>query len=491
MDRPLKAHPIVKYAESLGKVRIKKAYADWSKKKFSQYQKLLISEGFELIHLPETNLMGKNGSDMRLVIDVMGQLQQHHEVNTIIIGSGDSDFIPLTQHMLNQNKEVVVIGFDHSVSDMVRNYCTEFISLQEILGSAKSLAASPEGDSSCKKNHPPVSPEARELLMKFLKGRMNQEPIALSVLKQELLKMDPSFSETDWGFKKFRKFIRSFQGDLVNRMEKRHREWLVYFDEIKEADASEGMASPVLLRERPAFEEARQLVLKMLEERGSQEPLPMARFKPLLLKLDPEFSEKKLGYRYFKHFAEELVGDLVEKISVENHNYTLHFSPLPEQKPLAITSGKTLPLMPNGTYKSFFKPQMVEKLVREEAKNYLTQELSYNVHRDQRLQMGHCLIEGFQETPWMNLEQMKAILRDHCQKPASTHSIRKFILSLKYGGAFVPSKHSQGLSSKLLGLKSVISHAEDLDDCYIQQIGKVMKSKFPSLSNNEIVEILF
>ena len=77
---------MIRFANTKGNLKIKKVYADWSKKKFSQYQKDLLVQGFELIHLPETNLLGKNGSDMRLVIDVMEHLYEEPKPDVVLIG---------------------------------------------------------------------------------------------------------------------------------------------------------------------------------------------------------------------------------------------------------------------------------------------------------------------------------------------------------------------------------------------------------------------
>ena len=96
--KPLLIEPILDFAASKGVICLKKAYADWSKDMFSQYQTRLMEQGFELVHLPETNSQGKNGSDVRLAIDVMDYLGVYAEVSTFIIGSGDTDFIPLIQN---------------------------------------------------------------------------------------------------------------------------------------------------------------------------------------------------------------------------------------------------------------------------------------------------------------------------------------------------------------------------------------------------------
>ncbi|MEL6626579.1 MAG: NYN domain-containing protein, partial [Bacteroidota bacterium] len=74
-DKPLDIGPLVDYATTKGVICSRKAYADWSKDIFAQYQNRLMDQGFELIHLPETNLQGKNGSDVRLAVDVMEYME--------------------------------------------------------------------------------------------------------------------------------------------------------------------------------------------------------------------------------------------------------------------------------------------------------------------------------------------------------------------------------------------------------------------------------
>ncbi len=132
--RPLLIEPIVDYATTKGNIAIKRAYADWSKTMFMQYQSMLMQQGFELVHLPETNSQGKNGSDVRLAIDVMEHLEMYPKVNTIVIGSGDSDFVPLIQRVRMRSKEVIAMGFEHSVGRLVKINSVEFKPLEELLG---------------------------------------------------------------------------------------------------------------------------------------------------------------------------------------------------------------------------------------------------------------------------------------------------------------------------------------------------------------------
>ncbi|MEO1215092.1 MAG: NYN domain-containing protein [Bacteroidota bacterium] len=211
--KPLLIEPILDFAASKGVICLKKAYADWSKDIFSQYQTRLMEQGFELVHLPETNSQGKNGSDVRLAIDVMDYLGVYAEVSTFIIGSGDTDFIPLIQRLRARGKKVIVLGFEHSVGKLVKRNSGEFKSLEELIGEPEEESPSSDMVEEIDKN------AGRDLIIRFLKSRTDEGPVLMARLKQQLLRLDSSFSEKDLGFSSFKAFINSLQGDLVEKVD--------------------------------------------------------------------------------------------------------------------------------------------------------------------------------------------------------------------------------------------------------------------------------
>jgi uncharacterized LabA/DUF88 family protein len=228
-DKPLVIEPVVDYATTKGNVCIKKAYADWSKDFFAQYQNMLMEQGFELVHLPATNLQGKNGSDVRLAIDVMENLELFQTINTVIIGSGDTDFVPLIQRIRARGITVITIGFDHSVGNLVKINCAEFKSLEELIGKPEEESLSSDLEQEMD------SAYGRELLIRYIRSRSDDEPVLLATLKQDLLRLDPSFSEKKLGFSSFKKFVKSFVGDIVSRIdvtEKDGSSLLVYFNDV-------------------------------------------------------------------------------------------------------------------------------------------------------------------------------------------------------------------------------------------------------------------
>lgn len=234
-EKPLAMGPLVDFASAKGLICVKKAYADWSREIFSQYQNRLMEQGFELVHLPSATYQGKNGCDVRLAVDVMEYLQLHPGIHRVLIGSGDTDFIPLIQRLRARGKEVIILGFEHSVGALVKRNCNEFKSLEELLGGAE--AGAPSGDLSPER----LPGQGRQLLLRFIRSREEEEPLLLSALKQHLLRLDPAFSERELGFASFKDFLRSLEGDVVERFDQEQSALpLVYLRDQPEAPAEAG-----------------------------------------------------------------------------------------------------------------------------------------------------------------------------------------------------------------------------------------------------------
>ncbi len=216
MEKPLSVGPIIEYATQRGALCVKKAYADWNKEICSQYQQILLEAGFELVHMPETNLQGKNGVDVKLTVDVMDHLERLPHVKVMVIGSGDADFIPLLQYVKSKGVNVSVIGFEHSVARLIKKNSIEFTALESIFGTFDVYP-----------NHINYSPPeqisyGRSLINKYIETNGTDEPVFLSTFKQALLKIDPNFNEKLLGFTSFTKFLQAYEGDVVRKLDMRN-----------------------------------------------------------------------------------------------------------------------------------------------------------------------------------------------------------------------------------------------------------------------------
>ena len=80
----------------IGRIIVKRAYADWSVESDKRDQ--LLELGVEPVHLFRSSGGGKNSSDIRLAIDAIELLHQS-PVDTFVIVSSDSDFVPLVSKL--------------------------------------------------------------------------------------------------------------------------------------------------------------------------------------------------------------------------------------------------------------------------------------------------------------------------------------------------------------------------------------------------------
>ncbi len=237
LEGPLSLGPIIDYAASLGEICIRKAFADWSAGECAADVKKLVKYGFEMRHLPQTSSRGKNGADMDMALDVLEDMIHLSHIEIFIIGSGDTDFIPLIRRLRARGKRVYLLGFDSSVGSAIKENCTKFQSLDELLGLIEMARDGPESE-----EDPAIIEEdriaARDLIIRFVRTRTEEGPVFLSDLKNQLIRINPSFSEKRLGFSSFKKFISSLKGDLVSEIitDRRTGHPLVTFRDIDEID---------------------------------------------------------------------------------------------------------------------------------------------------------------------------------------------------------------------------------------------------------------
>lgn len=244
--KPLRLGPVIDYLATKGNICVRKAYADWSNHAFSVYQRDLIEAGFEMIHLPGTTARGKAGADVKLAIDAVEMLDLFESLNSVVIGSGDTDFIPLIQRLRARGKDVIVIGFEHTVGTLVKRNCTEYKGLEEILGEHEKEAVSIDVV------HETEMDGARNLMLRYISTDFPYDPVPMERLKPDLLRLDPSFSERRYGFRTFKDFVKSFEGDLVKKIESNRSTGLpqVWFQEVERTE----------IPDKSAFETASQFL---------------------------------------------------------------------------------------------------------------------------------------------------------------------------------------------------------------------------------------
>ena len=201
-----------------GKVLFRRAYCDWSR--FTPATRNLHEHGVELIDVPPSTASGKNGADVRLVIDALELAYLREHIDTFVIASGDSDFCPLAYKLREIGRTVIGMGVREATSPLFVKACDEFLYLKP--ASRRGHAASKE-----KAPKPAVIPEiAREAVAAML--ARSTDPVNPSAVKEWIVRKEPDFDERDHGFSSFKKLIEAMEKEgLLKREQGAKGQWYV------------------------------------------------------------------------------------------------------------------------------------------------------------------------------------------------------------------------------------------------------------------------
>ena len=284
--------PIARAMAERGRVVYRRAYADWSG--FDEDRRHLARHQVELIEIPQR--MGtsrKNAADIKMVVDALELAFERAFVTTIVICTGDSDFTPLVQKLRELDRRVIGIGVRDSTSNLLPPACDEFLFYDRLEGVEASREASrrdssrseaPTGDA------PSVEdPSLDELVISTLAGMQgSHEDVRASTLKRAILRIDPTFTESDHGFRGFTELLRHLADRRVVELVGAKRD--------PEVDLVTG--------DGPA-QAAFDLLVSVVADAGGgrKKGVAMSGLKTELRRQDEGFSERALGYSGFLQFC--------------------------------------------------------------------------------------------------------------------------------------------------------------------------------------------
>jgi uncharacterized protein (TIGR00288 family) len=111
-----------------GKISLKRAYSDWSKANKSNDQ--ILELGIDAIHVLKSAEKGKNACDIRLTVDAI-ELLFTTPIDTFVIVSSDSDFIPLINKLRSSGKKVFGAGDKNKVLKKLPISCDQYFYLEQ------------------------------------------------------------------------------------------------------------------------------------------------------------------------------------------------------------------------------------------------------------------------------------------------------------------------------------------------------------------------
>lgn len=181
---------------AMGEASVRRVYGDFSSPQMNGWSKVQAEFGLVPHHQP-ANTVGKNASDIALVLDAM-DLMHSGRFDGFVVISSDSDFTRLASRIREQGLDVFGIGAQKT-PEAFRKACKRFIFLENLIG------ADPTDKPATKAAAMPASTltEARDLILKAMDS-IDQEDdwYALGPLGQFITAANPDFDTRSYGKKK-------------------------------------------------------------------------------------------------------------------------------------------------------------------------------------------------------------------------------------------------------------------------------------------------
>ena len=201
---PKYAQAIFDEIATLGEASVRRCYGDFSSQQMTGWNKVQAEFGLVPHHQP-ANTVGKNASDIALVIDAMDLLLSGRFDGFVLVSS-DSDFTRLASRIREQGLDVFGMG-QMKTPEAFRKACKRFIFLEN-LDSGPGPAEAPSSKSPAKKS----LNQARDLILKAMDA-IDQEDdwYALGPLGQFISAANPDFDTRSYGKRKLSDLVASLK----------------------------------------------------------------------------------------------------------------------------------------------------------------------------------------------------------------------------------------------------------------------------------------
>ncbi|WGW04186.1 NYN domain-containing protein [Tropicibacter oceani] len=186
----------------LGEASVRRCYGDFSSQQMAGWSKVQAEFGLVPHHQP-ANTVGKNASDIALVIDAM-DLMHSGRFDGFVLVSSDSDFTRLASRIREQGLDVYGMGMQKT-PDAFRKACKRFIYLENLDGA-------PEKAEGVKPKAKRDLNEVRDMIFKAMDAiEQDDEWYRLGDVGQFLTTSNPDFDTRSYGKRKLSDLVREMK----------------------------------------------------------------------------------------------------------------------------------------------------------------------------------------------------------------------------------------------------------------------------------------
>lgn len=195
-------HNLFDQLSDVGRIIIKRAYADWSKQPRKGEQMLEL--GIEAKHYFRSTGSGKNASDICLAIDAIDLLHRT-PLDTFVIVSSDTDFVPLVSTLRAAGKTVIGVGHRGVVSRALVQSCDRYMYLDDGKPTAEDTSD--------------LNRQADQLMSRAMDTAIDEQGrVVAAKLHNTMLRIDPSFDYRSLGHRSFTQFLGVSKAVVVRRV---------------------------------------------------------------------------------------------------------------------------------------------------------------------------------------------------------------------------------------------------------------------------------
>ncbi|MEP6966329.1 MAG: NYN domain-containing protein [Polaromonas sp.] len=187
---------VLELAMSFGPIAINRAYCNWQY--FSRYRDALLQGAVELIQMFPPGASAKNGADIKLCLDAMEDIGRLGHIGTVIVVSGDSDFMPLSQKVKAAGRILVGVGARPFTNRHWARSCHDFRYYEN-------LVPGPEGGFPVQPA-PQLQGDAAALFrraIRLLTESQDDAWVSQTAMLQMLKRLDSTFDAREYGYANF------------------------------------------------------------------------------------------------------------------------------------------------------------------------------------------------------------------------------------------------------------------------------------------------
>jgi hypothetical protein len=193
----------------MGEASVRRVYGDFSSQQMTGWNKVQAEYGLVPHHQP-ANTVGKNASDIALVIDAM-DLMHSGRFDGFVLVSSDSDFTRLASRLREQGLEVYGMGM-HKTPEAFRRACKRFIFLENLEGAEGLFGDRDKPGQSKPATSVRKLNEARDMIIKAMDGlEEDGDWVPLGRIGQLVQAANPDFDTRSYGKRKLSDLVASLK----------------------------------------------------------------------------------------------------------------------------------------------------------------------------------------------------------------------------------------------------------------------------------------